>query len=139
MDSTAYRKIKEVLEGNDLSEVKIKDINGFLKEAGHSDADINEVIFATKLTDKVLKGAALKVTFDINMGNTPIVTIGELSRKNPVFGIAFITALLASIEAAAMDKFLPEPQQPKTASGNKRDGAGSPSATRSLPVRGGNY
>jgi hypothetical protein len=139
MDSTAYKKIKDAHDSQEIPDVKINLINAALKDAGYADADIGEVMFATKLADKVLKGATIKVTFDADKGNAATVTIGDIGRTHVRFALAFVSVFLASIEAAAMDKFLPEPKQPKTASGNKRDGAGSPSATRILPVRGGNY
>lgn len=139
MDSTAYRKIKEAMDGNDIVEIKVNLINAALKDAGYADADIGEVVFATKLADKVLKGAVVKVTFDADKSNAATVTIGDIGRTSGNFALAFTSVFLASIEAAAMNRFLPEPQQPKTTPASKRDGLASPSATRSLPVRGGNY
>lgn len=131
MDIEAYKQIKDLMNGPMESASKISAINTILKPT-----DINDVIAATKLCEQILGTATVKVTFDNSLAT---VTIGDIVTTQPTFGLAFMAALMQAIEAKALDKFLPEPKQPKTASASKRDGLASPSATRGLPIRGGNY
>lgn len=130
MNIEDYKRIKSIMAGQMEYASKITAINEILKPT-----DINDVISATKLCEQVLGSATVKVTLD----SKPTVHIGDVVADHPMFGLAFMTALMRAIEDKALDKFLPEPKQPKTASAGKRDGLASPSATRNLPIRGGNY
>lgn len=130
MNKTQYQAISGVLAGDQSDEDKLALINAAL------DTDITDRVKAKALKEKVIGNDTIEI--EVN-GDQTTVSFSDAGSTASSFGLAFITTLLAVITERALDKFLPEPTQPKTASGTKRDGAGSPAPTRSLPIRNGNY
>lgn len=132
MDKTQYQTVSGILAG-DLSDAeKLTMINAALE------TDLSDRAKAKALKEKIIGIGNDTIEIMIN-GDTATVTFSDTGATASSFGLAFITTLLAVITERALAQFLPEPKQPKTASGTKRDGAGSPAPTRSLPLRNGNY
>jgi len=131
VDKNQYATISYVLAASVLTEgEKIEKINETLG------IDITDRAAAKTLKEAIIGYATLEIE---TTSDRTTVTFGDISSTAETFGIAFITCLMMNINSKALDSFLPEPQQPKTASAGKRDGLGSPAPARGLPVRGGNY
>lgn len=130
MNKTQYQAISYVLAGEQSDEDKLLLINAALE------TDLSDRAKAKALKEKIIGNDTIEI--EVN-ADTTTVTFSDAGATASSFGLAFITTLLAVINERAIAQFLPEPKQPKTASSAKRDGAGSPAPTRSLPIRGGNY
>lgn len=130
MDKVQYRSIAELVNDDDLIVTrKTEEINAILG------IDIDNLEDAKVLKEKVLASTDT-ITITNQADNTVTVDFNGFATTAPTFGIAFIANLLNVLAERALDKFLPEPQQPKEASGAKRDGLGSPMLTRALPIKG---
>lgn len=133
MDKQQYHSIAALVADDDLITTrKTEEINAILG------IDIDNQDDAKTLKEKVLASTGTIIVTN-EADKTVTVNFDGFETTAPTFGIAFIANLLNVIAGRAIDKFLPEPEQPKTASASKRDGLGSPAPTRELPIKKGNY